>query len=157
VPEFRRKNIRLHSDNYQGGRWYFVTACCERRQKHLADPSIAQWIIATLRATAARNCFSVHAYCLMPDHMHLLVRGTEASSNLLPFVSEFKRGTGQEFEKRTKQRLWQKKVYDRILRRLESIDAVAWYIWLNPVRKGSVRRRPNIRFRAASQWIGKRP
>ena len=43
-------------------------------------------------------------------------------------------------EKRTQQRLWQKKYYDHILRTNERWESVACYIWLNPVRKGLCKR-----------------
>jgi hypothetical protein len=32
--------------------------------------------------------------------------------------------------------LWQKEFYEHVLRSTESVQSVAWYIWLNPVRKG---------------------
>ena len=32
--------------------------------------------------------------------------------------------------------LWQKKFYDYILRPEDSPEQVAWYIWLNSIRKG---------------------
>src|SRR5260370_38888800 len=35
--------------------------------------------------------------------------------------------------------LGQKKYFDHILRPKESMDSVAWYIWLNPIRRGLVR------------------
>jgi hypothetical protein len=34
--------------------------------------------------------------------------------------------------------LWQKGFYEHILRRDDSLESVAWYIWLNPVRRGIV-------------------
>jgi hypothetical protein len=38
------------------------------------------------------------------------------------------------YEQKTGQSLWQKKFYDHILRENDSSDAVAWYIWMKPVR-----------------------
>lgn len=34
--------------------------------------------------------------------------------------------------------LWQKGFYEHLLRPVDSLESVAWYIWLNPVRRGIV-------------------
>jgi hypothetical protein len=51
-------------------------------------------------------------------------------------VKIFKQVTAFRYKARTGQRLWQKAYYDHILRASDSLDGVAWYIWLNPVRAG---------------------
>jgi REP element-mobilizing transposase RayT len=89
-----------------------------------------------LAAISAACEFNIHAYCLMPDHLHFLAEGRTDSSDLLEFVSDFKRQTSFDWNKRSEFPLWQKKYYDHVLRRVGSIDAIAWYIWMNPVRKG---------------------
>ena len=71
----------------------------------------------------------------MPDHMHILAAAAADSSNLVKFVKAFKQDTAIAFDGRARGRLWQLKYYDHILRASESPDRVAWYIWLNPVRK----------------------
>jgi putative transposase len=136
TPEFRRTNIRLPAERYVGRRLYFVTLCFHNRRRFGANPRIARWIIARLRKHAAACEFFVHAYCIMPDHVHMLVGGAVESSNMLKFVMSFKQETSLEFAARTHHPLWQFKYYDHILRGRDSADRVAWYIWSNPVRKG---------------------
>lgn len=77
----------------------------------------------------------MHAYCVMPDHMHALAAGCTETSNLIKFIEAFKQDTAITFVRRTHRRLWQFKYYDRILRSRDRADSVAWYIWLNPVRQ----------------------
>jgi REP element-mobilizing transposase RayT len=72
----------------------------------------------------------------MPDHVHALVAGTSSTSDLLELVKDFKQRAGYKFQRTTGQKLWQFNYYDHILRRTDRAEAVAWYIWLNPVRKG---------------------
>lgn len=72
----------------------------------------------------------------MPDHVHVLVAGASEASDLLKFVMSFKQKTASEFVHATHRPLWQFKYYDHILRGRDSADRVAWYIWMNPVRKG---------------------
>ena len=133
---FERKNIRLESGNYRGRRTYFVTLCFDKRRRLGANPRIARWIIGELLKHADACGFFVHAYCVMPDHVHVLAAGAADGSNLMKFVEAFKQDTAVEFARKTHRRLWQFKYYDRILRGADSADRVAWYIWLNPVRKG---------------------
>jgi putative transposase len=133
---FDRKNIRLPSTQYLGQRWHFVTICCESRRHVFANPNHARSLIEELRRAASAKSFAVFAYCAMPDHFHLLVQGLAASSNLLAFVKTLKQKTAYEFERKFHRDLWQKKFYDHILRPNDSVEAVAAYIWLNPVRKG---------------------
>jgi len=131
-----RKNIRLPSLNYTGMREYFVTICCHKRKPLLAHSENILPILEQLRSSALRDSFSIHAYCAMPDHLHFLAAGNSESSRLLALVKTFKQLTGHEFIQRTGKPLWQFKFHDHILRRSADIDRVAWYIWMNPVRKG---------------------
>jgi putative transposase len=137
--DFRRKNLRLDTDRYRGRNLYFVTLCFHDRRPLGASPRLTSWLIASLRKHAAVCAFFIHAYCVMPDHMHVLAAGASEESNLVKFVESFKQETAVEFVRRTHRRLWQFKYYDRILRASDAVDCVAWYIWMNPVRKGLCR------------------
>jgi putative transposase len=136
MPEFLRKDIRLNAEYYLGRRLYFVTLCFHDRRRFGQNPRIAQWLIEELRKHAANCFFLIHAYCVMPDHVHILVGGASETSSMLTFVVSFKQHTSAEFAQRAHRVLWQFKYYDHILRGRDSADRVAWYIWSNPVRKG---------------------
>jgi len=140
MPGFRRKNIRLPTNRYRVRGMYFVTLCFDGRRRFGANPRLSSWLIATLRKHAAICAFFIHAYCVMPDHMHLLAVGASEESDLIKFIESFKQETAVEFARRTHRCLWQFKYYDRILRASDAADRVAWYIWLNPVRKGISRK-----------------
>jgi len=134
--DFRRKNIRLHRIHYRGRRWFFITICCESRKPVFSADQDAQNLIACLRTTAGSRRFGIHAFCVMPDHFHALVEGVAPDSDLLLFVGNFKRASSLEYSRREGMPLWQKKFYDHILRPKDLPEAVSWYIWMNPVRKG---------------------
>ena len=133
---FRRKNIRLNAINYRGRVWFFITLCCELRRPVFANDKWALRLIDCLKSTGDRCHFSVHAFCVMPDHFHALVEGVALDSDLLLFVRNFKQATSRDYSRESSALPWQKKFYDHILRLKDSPDAVAWYIWMNPVRKG---------------------
>jgi len=114
---------------YTGRGFYFVTLCCHQRRKIFIDPD-------RCREAAVSRSFSIHAYCVMPDHIHLLAQGPKPSSDFLNFVKAFKIKTSREFANETNEQLRQKNFYDHILRLNESAESVAWYSWLNPMRAG---------------------
>ena len=133
---FFHKNIRLPADRYVGQQWYFLTLCCDGRQPEFSIPEIARRLIEILRRTSETAQFSIYAYCVMPDHVHMLVCGLAETSDLLVFVKRLKQITSFEFRRRFGRNLWQKKFYDHILRKNEQPAAIASYIWMNPMRKG---------------------
>jgi putative transposase len=152
--EFRRKNIRLPAGYYTGRRSYLLTLCFDGRQRFGANPQVARWLIACLRDHANACGFFIHAYCVMPDHMHALAAAASDESNLLKFAESFKQETGFEFARRAHRRLWQFKYYDRILRSSDAADRVAWYIWLNPVRQGLCREPSEYPFLGSFTEVG---
>ena len=133
-----RKTTRLSPLNYLGQKLYFVTFCCFRRASLFLDAHRCGWMLDLLRAESISNSFKVHAYCLMPDHLHFLVEGTEPTSDLRHFVKSLKIKSSRQHAALFGRTFWQRGFLDHILRSTESVQSVAWYIWLNPVRKGLV-------------------
>lgn len=133
---FFQKRLRLPADHYLGRRIYFVTIGTERRATFFANQSTGRWLLNQLLENAAQQSFSLHAYCVMPDHVHFLCEGISDTSSLLRFVNTLKQRTAYEFRRKHGSRLWQMRYYDHALRPKEVIEDVACYIWWNPVRKG---------------------
>ena len=133
---FFKKRLRLPADHYLGRRIYFLTIATEKRIPFFANQSTGQWLLKALREIATQHCFSLHAYCAMPDHLHFLCEGLSDTSDLVKFVNDFKQRTAYEFRQKQRSRLWQKRYHDHVLRPKEVIEDVACYIWWNPVRKG---------------------
>ncbi len=131
-----RKPIHLARQTYMGRGPYFVTVCCAGRRPAFADRCSAEWAVSRLLSTAAAYRFRLHAWCVMPDHVHVLAEGTDDTCNLLLFVRQFKLKTSREWTGSQQPPLWQKNFYDHVLRRDEELPRVAAYIWTNPVRKG---------------------
>jgi putative transposase len=141
--EFWRVNIRLPSECYIGHQWYFLTACTQHRVPRLRNSAIVAAHLEQLTERAKEECFDIQAYCFMPDHLHLLVSGKHGTSNCLKFINGFKQRSAYAFKKSTGEKLWQHKPYDHVLRPEERWEAVAYYIWMNPVRKGLCARPEN--------------
>ena len=96
-------------------------------------------MVRSFLAAAKAEEFLLHAWCVMPDHVHLLAEGATNHSHADRFIGHWKRATTFEFKNAAGRELWQRLFYDRVLRDTDSRNDIAWYIWLNPVRKGMCR------------------
>ena len=115
---------------------YFLTFCTYERLKAFADPEVAARTLEQFRRTAAIEQFQILAYCLMPDHAHLLVEGMSATSDLRRFAKMAKQRSGGVHRRRCGQRLWQEGYFDRVLRDKDDVSSIARYIFENPSRAG---------------------
>ncbi len=127
---------RLPGFEYAGRHSYFLTFCTDRRAELLRDRGVATMVLECIRRSSNRYEFAVLAYCLMPDHVHLLVHGRSPAADLRRFVKTAKQGSGQRYAARTKRRLWQESYYDHVVRPEEDLSAIARYIIDNPVQRG---------------------
>ena len=133
-----KKRIRLKEFSYKGTYRYFVTLCTFNKADVFCDRCSVSFLLNSLGAKSRTFRFKVWAYCFMPDHLHLLVEGSDDSSDFRRFISAFKQDTGFNYKKRFGLRLWQTNYYEHVLRNEEDTDAIAKYIFSNPVRKGFV-------------------
>jgi putative transposase len=129
---------RIPGFDYRGPHRYFLTFCTFGRHRVLNDSVVAALVIGRLRHAAGRERFAILAYCLMPDHVHLLVEGLSALADMRRFAKGAKQGSGQAYLHHTGARLWQAGYYDRVLRPSDDARTVARYIIANPVRAGLV-------------------
>jgi putative transposase len=130
---------RLPQPFYRGPRSYFLTICAADRRKRFADAHLVALLVGVMGEQFRSAGFAVYAYCFMPDHSHILAVGLTEGCGLAKAVRAFK-GIGTVRARRLGIRnLWQSSYYDRILRSSESFDAVAAYIFENPVRAGLVK------------------
>jgi REP-associated tyrosine transposase len=81
---------------------------------------------------------AVIAYCFMPDHLHLLVEGTDPASTLTEFVRVFKQRSSFHWKRAYGSELWQRSYFERVLRNHESSIDAARYVLANPLRAGMV-------------------
>ena len=85
--------------------------------------------------------FAALAYCVMPDHVHLIVEGLTATSDLRRYAKL----TKQRIESVARRefhiyRLWQKGYCEHVLRSRHALEAAARYVLENPMRAGLAKR-----------------
>jgi putative transposase len=136
---------------YTEGRVFFVTAATRDRAPWFAQfPELARILADIVDRTAAERGAELFAWCVMPDHCHLLVRDdaliafvrlvkgrlTPAARSVLPLGAS----------------LWQRSFHDHALRKEESVNAVAEYIFENPVRHGLSRSPEEYAWSGSRVW-----
>ena len=127
---------RLKEFDYKGRYAYHVVLTVKARSDVFRDLDFGNWCVSRLSESAKRTEFEVAAYCLMPDHVHLLVQGMSDSSRLVAFIQNFKQRTAFHFKRESGDQLWQQSYFDRVLRQDEDVQAVADYVFQNPVAGG---------------------
>jgi len=139
TADFTRKRNRLPRSCYLGQQWYFITACTGAGQPRFSRSQSVGALLDLLRAQCTSCSFNVYAYCFMPDHLHLELVGLSANSDAISLLHDFKGGATSQARALGVRNLWEKGFYDHILRDDDDHNAVAWYIFNNPVRKGFVK------------------
>lgn len=79
---------RVKGLDYMGPRQYFVTTCTYRHLNWLADEEQARKIAVQVSPFFEARGFAVLAYCLMPDHAHLLLENP-VRAGLVSLVTDY--------------------------------------------------------------------
>lgn len=127
---------RLTGFDYRGLHRYFLTFCTYQRRPVFLSADRVETVLRQILRAAHDQHFAVLAYCVMPDHVHLLIEGQADCSDCRRFISKAKQLSGFHYLKMFGQRLWQLYGFERTLRDDEDSLSVARYIAENPVRAG---------------------
>jgi putative transposase len=129
-----------------------LTICTLNRAPLFADHGLAGICRDVLAERAGECRVALLAYCIMPDHVHILASPTATS--LIEFVRQVKSvSTRALWHKGVAGRIWQARFYDHFLRRDEDVETVRRYILANPMRKGLVATADEYPFSGAMQGV----
>jgi putative transposase len=143
---------RIAGFAYRGPYQYFLTFCVRDRRSVFLDRSTASRVIDHFLRTSRVWHFALLAYCVMPDHVHLLVEGLRDDSDLRRFAKRLKQGAAQSYSREFGTPLWQEGYFDHVLRAEEDARQVARYILDNPVRAGLVAHPSEYPFLGSGVW-----
>jgi REP element-mobilizing transposase RayT len=117
---------------------FSVTICTTLRPPIFRDLALGAECVQQLFSLQAEHDVTVYAYCLMPDHVHLLLR-ISAGTSLEDIIGSWKSLCFRTWRARGGRRsFWQRGYYERALRRGDDLRNAALYILDNPVRAGMV-------------------
>ena len=135
----KSRSLRLQGFDYSSPRLYFLTICAREGESPFANSDLCEGVERFIRECKERYNFRVYAWCLMPDHLHLLVQPPGDGTTISRFVQGLKSVTTRLYWKLGGAgKLWQRGFYDHILREDEDLTTVGEYILNNPIRKGLV-------------------
>ena len=145
-----RKRIRLQLPVYRQGHAFFITVTTHRKHPWFSlHAQLCRTTIDVLRNLASTRGTMIYAWCIMPEHVHLLLQ----DRNVVDFIRLFKgRMTPKAPEIEPKRQLWQRSFFDHALRLEEELSDVASYIWENPVRAAMVENPTGYRWSGSEVW-----
>jgi REP element-mobilizing transposase RayT len=111
---------------------------CEGRAD-LTRPDVADMVIEAISFRERTGKWSMLAYVLMPNHLHLFFRLVDG--RLTKTMIGFKRWTGREAADlldRSGERFWQREWFDHWSRSALQDERIVEYIRQNPVKAGLV-------------------
>jgi putative DNA methylase len=106
---------------------------------YLQRPELADIVVAALHHGQRRfHRYQLHAYVVMPNHVHLLVTPTVVATRWLAPLKGFTAYRANELLGRHGQAFWQDESYDHLVRSEAQFDRIQSYIEENPVKAGLV-------------------
>jgi REP element-mobilizing transposase RayT len=128
---------------------YFVTFCTHDRQRTLANNMVHDALAGFAQRGFDEKNIAVGRYVIMPDHIHLFVRGPY-DFRLSNWVSQLKGFLTKQIRcsrslvANEEKPVWQRGFFDHVLRSYESYSEKWHYVEQNPMRAGLVEK--------ASDW-----
>jgi REP element-mobilizing transposase RayT len=118
---------------------YFVTFCTHERRRFLASRDVHSAFALFAKRAESHFNVAVGRYVIMPDHVHLFVRG-DYNFRLGAWIGALKQDLAKAAALwRTKGQIWEEGFFDHILRTNESYMQKWNYVRENPVRAGLVK------------------
>ena len=123
----RRKQFESVLDRGYGECWLHRKRCAE--------------IVRDCLLAQHEKLYLLHAFVLMPNHVHLLVQFAPGNA-MSDVVSAWKDSSAHEINRAVGRtgNLWQEDFWDRYIRDLDHYENALRYVRLNPVKAGLVKR-----------------
>ena len=109
---------------------FFVTTITYNRRRLFQVTRNADLLLETLQHYRAEGQYKLHAFVVMPDHVHLLL--TPHEKTISQVMNLIKGGFSHRLE--SKLPVWQRGFADHLVRNAEDFDTRRNYIHQNPVR-----------------------
>ncbi|MCE5307816.1 MAG: transposase [Acidobacteriales bacterium] len=105
---------------------------------YLPQPDVAELVTEQLREAASEGLSTLHAYVVMPNHVHALWTPRIALAELVRHVKGAAARLANKLLSRAGQPFWQEEYFDHLVRNEQEFDRIRRYIEWNPVRASLV-------------------
>ncbi len=120
--------------------YHIVSQCIEWRDM-IADEEIKELFLEVLRRSRQKYEYRLIAYCIMPNHIHLVIHTTREGAQISRIVQYIKARFAEMYNKLLKRTgpFWNGRYKDSIIQfAKDAFHYLLWLIWylaFNPVRK----------------------
>jgi type I restriction enzyme R subunit/putative DNA methylase len=104
-----------------------------------------------LGAARELHLFELHAFAVMPNHVHVLLSSCVPLARLTKGIKRLAASKANELLGRTGQRFWQEESFDHWIRNAAEFERVKHYIEWNPVKAGLCKRPEDWPWSSASR------
>jgi len=144
MPEYRRSLV-------PGGTYFFTVVTYERKNI-LIDQKARNLLRDVWKDVSSRHPFEMVAYCILPNHFHVVMTLPENDSNFSIRIREIKRlftlrytgdrpnNISESRIKRKESSVWQRRFWEHVIRDENDLNRHIEYIHFNPVIHGLVDR-----------------
>jgi REP element-mobilizing transposase RayT len=120
---------------------------------YLRQPAIADMIVEAIQCNAKiLGHYVLHAFVVMPNHVHLLATPGVALPKLTKSLKGITGKRANSMLAMTGSSFWQEESYDHLMRHEREFEKIRNYIEENPVRAGLVREAGEYRWSSAG-WV----
>ena len=133
----RSRANRLSNYDYSEDRPIHVTICTDDKKNIFDSENNAKITIEELLKISKELGFRILCYCLMPDHLHIVLSPGHSALPLSKFLNVFKGRTSKVLRENERlSKIWQRSAFDHVIRADEDLRGIIEYIRNNPIRKG---------------------
>jgi putative transposase len=129
--------MRKYIRNYVEGGTYFFTQITHNRFHYFSESSHADVCLSSLRHVQKHHPFELVAYCVLPDHLHLLITLPIDQKDFSTIMKEFKKKATKELRKMIgapELKIWQDRFWEHTIRNERDMKTHFDYIHYNPIK-----------------------
>ena len=125
--------------------------------RYLAIPAVADLVTESIRhCSTVMNEYELHAFAVMPNHVHLLITPNSPLPKILDSLKSFTARRANALLSRSGKTFWLAESYDHLVRDRLEFEAIRRYIEENPVRALLVKNGEDFTWSSANKRWAKR-
>jgi REP element-mobilizing transposase RayT len=120
--------------------------------RYLAIPAVADLVTESIRhCSTVMNAYELHAFVVMPNHVHLLITPNSPLPKILDLLKSFTARRANALLSRSGKTFWLAESYDQLVRDRLEFESIRRYIEENPVRAMLVRQAEDYPWSSATK------